>query len=263
MHTLALICLVLAGVAYCASAVRWWAGLRTAAVQTAGPRVGWLLGIGFGSLTLALIAGLMAPGSHDVAYMVLGAWAAMSALHFAFGFLTAPTRSLLALPVGCLALLLALGGVFGAGTASEASTRLIVILHSVAMSLHLGVALVAGGAGGLYLVAARQLKRATPMAFRLPPLPVLERTTEVTLVLATAALMVGIATGGAAIGDGHRINLSHPSVVIAFLSLALLAVLFALRLSGRIHRRGVALVAVQTMMLAVLSAVSLVVVVHG
>ena len=194
-------------------------------------------------------------------------WAATAALHFALGFLTAPTRVLLVLPIGCLALLLALAGTVRPGHAGEASTHLIVILHSVCMALHLAVALVAGGAGGLYLIAVRQLKRASTRAFRLPPLPLLEQVTERALIIATALLMAGLATGGAAIsgaGDGGRsVSLAHPSVVIAFVSLLLLALLLGLRLGGRINRRGVALVAVQTMVLAALSAAALQVVAHG
>lgn len=262
MHLASLICLVVAGLAYCAAAGRRWSGLAADPALPL-PGVGLLLGIGFAALTASLVTGLIAPGNHDFAYMVLGAWAATAALQFALGFLTAPTRVLLVLPVGCLALLLALAGFITPGHASEASTHLIVVIHVVCMVLHLAAALVAGGAGGLWLLAVRQLKSASPRAFRLPPLPLLEKVTERALVIATALLMAGIATGGAAIGSGHSISLSHPSVVIAFLSLALLVILFALRLSGRINRRGLALIAVQTMVMAVLSATALQVVLHG
>lgn len=262
MHLLALVCLAVCGVAYCAAAVRRWSGLG-AAPDLPLPPVGWLLGIGFAALTGALIASLLESGSHDFAYMVLGGWAATAALHFALGFLTAPTRVLLVLPIGCLALLLALAGTVRPGHAGESSTHLIVILHSVCMALHLAVALVAGGAGGLYLIAVRQLKRASARAFRLPPLPLLEKVTERALVIATALLMAGLATGGAAIGGSRSVSLAHPSVVIAFVSLLLLALLLGLRIGGRINRRGVALVAVQTMVLAALSAAALQVVTHG
>ncbi len=265
VHTFALVCLVCAGVAYCAAAVSRWLGLGAAA-GVPGPRLGWLLGVGFAALTAGLVASLLESGPHDVAYAVLGCWATAAALHFALGFLTAPTRVLLILPVGCLALLLALAGLARGGETpvGASSLRAIVILHSVCMASHLAVALVAGGAGGLYLIAVRQLKRASARAFRLPPLPLLERVCERGLVIATALLMAGLATGGAAIGHGSNpINLTHPALVIAFLSLALLVLLFALRLAGRLNRRGLALVAVQTMALAILSALALQVVAHG
>jgi hypothetical protein len=262
VHQLALFSLAIAGFAYCAAAVRRWSGL-VAEPGTSAPLVGWLLGLGFGALTVALVSSLLEGGSRDFAYAVLGGWAATAALHFALGFLAAPTRGLLVLPVGCLALLLALAGLAEPAPVSEASSRAVVILHSVCMAVHLAVALVAGGAGGLYLLAVRQLKRASPRAFRLPPLPLLERVSERALVIAMALLMAGLATGGAAITASHAIRLSHPSVVIAFVSLTLLVVMFALRLAGHVGRRGMALLAVQTMVLAALSAVGLQVVAHG
>ncbi len=263
MHLIALVCLVFAGFAYCAATLWRWRGLGAAA-ETPVPRVGWLLGVGFAALTASLVASMLESGPHDFAYAVLGGWATAAALHFALGFLTAPTRVLLILPVGCLALLLALAGLARGAVVGESSSHAIGILHSVCMASHLAVALVAGGAGGLYLVAVRQLKSASTRAFRLPPLPLLERVSERGLVIATALLMAGLATGGAAIGRGtSHINLTHPSVVIAFVSLALLVLLFGLRLAGRLNRRGLALVAVQTMVLAVLSALCLQVVPHG
>lgn len=262
MHLAALIALIIAGAAYCAAAVRRWSGLA-AAVGTVVPGVGWLLGIGFGGLTLALVASLLESGAHDFAYAVLGVWSATAALHFALGFIAGPSRVLLALPVGCLAILLAMAGLARPDAATAASAHAIVILHSVCMATHLAVALVAGGAGGLYLVEVRQLKRASPRAFRLPPLPLLEKITERSLIIATALLMAGLATGGAAIESSHAISLAHPSVVISFISLALLVTMFALRLANRIGRRGVAMVAAQTMVLAGLAAIGLQVVSHG
>ncbi len=266
MHTLALVALFIAGAAYCAAAGRRWRGLGSAA-GTVVVGVGWLLGLGYGALTVALIASLLEHGPHDFAYAVLGVWSATAALHFALGFLAGPTRVLLVLPIGCLAILLAMAGLAEPHAVSQNSAHAIVILHSVCMATHLAVALVAGGAGGLYLVAVRQLKRASPRAFRLPALPLLEVVTERALIIATALLMAGLATGGAAIesaqAGSRAISLAHPSVVIAFLSLALLIGLFALRLTNRLGRRGLALVAVQTMVLAGLSAIGLQVVAHG
>lgn len=263
VHLIALVCLVCAGVAYCAAAVSRWLGLDRSA-ERPGPRVGWLLGIGFAALTVSLVASMMESGPHDFAYAVVGGWATAAALHFALGFLTAPTRVLLILPVGCLALLLALTGFARGEVVGAGSSRAIGILHSVCMASHLAVALVAGGAGGLYLLAVRQLKRANARAFRLPPLPLLERVSERGLVIATALLMAGLATGGAAMSHGgSTIHLSHPAVVIALVSLTLLVLLFSLRLAGRLNRRGLALVAVQTMALAMLSALALQLVPHG
>lgn len=262
VHTLALVALILAGGAYCFAALRRWRGLG-AAHGVAAPGVGWLLGIGFGALTMALVASLLEDGPHDFAYAVLGVWSATAALHFALGFLAGPTRVLLVLPIGCMAILLAMAGLARPNAVGQSSAHAIVILHSVSMATHLAVALVAGGAGGLYLIAVRQLKRASPRAFRLPPLPLLEKVTERALIIATALLMAGLATGGAAIESSHTISLAHPSVIIAFISLLLLVALFALRLANRIGRRGVALVAVQTMTLAGLSAIGLQVMAHG
>ncbi len=266
MHIIALIALVLAGGVYCLAAVRRWRGLGAApGVATVG--VGWLLGLGFGGLTLALVASLLENGPHDFAYAVLGIWSAMAALHFALGFIAGPTRVLLVLPVGCMAILLAMAGLVRPHAVEQSSAHAMVVLHSVCMATHLAVALVAGGAGGLYLLAVRQLKRASQRAFRLPALPLLELITERSLIIATALLMAGLATGGAAIASSHSISLTHPSIIIAFMNLLLLVALFALRfshrLANRIGRRGLALVAVQTMVLSAMSTIGLQVVVHA
>lgn len=262
VHIIALIALILAGAVYCGAALQRWRGLG-AAPGVATRSVGWLLGLGFGGLTVALVASLLENGAHDFAYAVLGVWSATAALHFALGFLAGPTRVLLVLPIGCMAILLAMAGLVRPHAVEQSSAQAMVILHSVCMATHLAVALVAGGAGGLYLVAVRQLKRASARAFRLPPLPLLEKVTERGLIIATALLMAGLATGGAAIASSHSISLAHPSVIIAFVNLLLLVALFSLRLANRIGRRGMALVAVQTMVLAALSTIGLQVVAHG
>ncbi len=262
VHLAALLCLVCAGLAYVAAAVRRWRGLgQLDAVPLGAP---WLLALGFASLTAALVCALLESGPHDFAYAVLGVWSAVGAVQFAAGWMTAPTRALLALPIGGAALLLAIGGlVHHGGDASHTSVRAVTVAHSVAMATHLAVALVAGGAGGLYLVAVQALKRASPRALRLPPLPLLERLTERALIITTALLMAGLALGGAAIAASGSIDLGHPSIVLALVNLLLLVLAFGLRLSGRLGRRGLALAAVQTMVIAALVAIGLQVFPHG
>src|SRR5204862_209152 len=82
---------------------------------------------------------------------------------------------------------------------------------------------------GMYLTAVRQLKSPSPRTLRLPSLPLLERLTERSLVVATALLMGGLATGGAAMQLSRSISLAQPSIILALMTMALLVLVLALR----------------------------------
>jgi ABC-type hemin transport system substrate-binding protein len=59
------------------------------------------------------------------------------------------------------------------------------------------------------------------------------------------------------------IKLAQPSIVLALITMALLVLVLALRATGRLTRRGVALGAVTAMIIAALGAISQQVVTHG
>ena len=263
MHLAALCALALAGLLSCIAAWRWWASMGLPPEERPDSGTVWQ-GAAFAALTLGLGLALFDPGHRDFAYGVLGLWAAVAGLLFAAGWLSGPTRGLLALPVGCMAILLTMAGV-ATPTPAEAGvgTRAVIIVHAACMAAHLAAALVAGGAGGLWLITARLLKSAQPRALRLPTLPLLATLTERGLIVAVALLMAGVATGGAALQLSPQVSLWHPSILLALLSCLLLVVSLALRLTDRLGRRGLAMTAVQVMVLAALGALALQVVPHG
>jgi hypothetical protein len=291
MHVLAIVLLAAAGLAYCAAAAARWRALARPAPDVDGAGLSYplklkgaapearslgdapcgapptkspWLWLGFGAHTLALVIALADPAGRDFAYVVLAVWAALAALLFARGFLSGPSRSLLALPVGAMALLVAM---LGAGTSAAPPSGpvpgAVTALHIAFMVAYLAAVLVAGAAGGLYLAAGRQLKSASPRAFALPALPVLELLSERALVLATALLLGGLATGGAAIGGAPGFRLGHPTAVLGLTAMAMMVVILALRLAGRLRGSRLASAAVAGMALGVLGFLSLEVAAHG
>jgi hypothetical protein len=261
MHFAAILLLVLAGLAYCLAG--WWRW-RVLGREGAAHRR-WPAWLGFLLLSAALVVEHVAGPQRDLAHAVLGAWAAAGAVHVAAGWAAGQAAALLLVPAGALAILAALVGVFPRPVAVEpaVSTRLVGRLHILAMALHLGAALVAGAAGGLWLVASQQLKRPSARALALPPLPRLERLCERSLVVTAALLTAGLACGGAALEGSQPVALLHPSVFAAGLNLLLLASALSLRAAGRLSRRGLALAALGIGALAVVCALGLLVVVHA
>jgi hypothetical protein len=268
MHDLALVLVALAGLLACAAAwLRWSALGRADDVPDHKPMT--LAWSAFAALTASLVLSLVEAGHRDVSYFILAIWAAVAAVLFAGRFLAAPSRGLLLLPIGAIALLLAMAGAWrlGAGTGGEVTrlggTPVIVWVHVLFMVSAMTVLTVAGAAGALCLLAARALKHDSRRGLRLPPLPQIERLTERVLVLGTAMLSAGIATGGAAIQLSTDFTLGNPTTVIGITNLGLLLFALALRAGGRLARRGLATAALYSLGLTVLGAVSLVLVQHG
>jgi hypothetical protein len=261
LHRLAIACLVLAGCAYFLGAWRRWRALGS----EGAPTPAWPAWAGFALLTAALVADHLAGPQRGFAHAVLGAWAAAAAVHQAAGGAAGQGAARLLRPAGALPRLAARTGRFPRPPAdpAEVSTRLVSHLHMVTMALYLGAALLAGAVGGLWLLAASQLKHPSPRALALPPLPRLERLCERALVATTALLTAGLACGGAALEGAHGVALLHPSVFVAGLNLVLLASALALRAGGRLSRRGLAWAALHSCLLAVLCAVGLAVIPHG
>ncbi len=263
MHTAAVILVALAGICYCAAAlVRW----RQMAVSDDRRLSHVVLYIGLALHSISLIISILDTEEQGFAYGVLAVWAAVAGLFFASRYLASPSRTILVLPVGGMALLVAMSSLIDPPAASgmkPGEMGWITQVHIGFMALHLAVMLVAGSAGGMYLVAARQLKSPSPRALRLPSLPVLEKLTERGLVIATALLLGGLATGGAAMQLTRSVNLAQPSIILALLTMALLIIALALRATTHLNRRGIAMAAVAAMLIAALGSFSQLVVTHG
>lgn len=262
MHLTAIILVAAAGICYVVAALLRWRQMGVSDERTSAHLIPLWLGLALHSVSLVL--SLMNPGQRDFAYGVLAVWAAVAGLFFVSRYLASPSRTILVLPVGGMALLVAMAELASPDTTPGGeATSWITRVHVAFMALHLAVMLLSGAAGGMYLTAVRQLKSPSPRALRLPSLPLLERLTERSLVIATALLMGGLATGGAAMQLKRSISLAQPSIVLALMTMALLVLVLALRSTGRLNRRGVALGAVGAMLIAALGAVSQLVVTHG
>ncbi len=261
MHGITLVFLALAGACFIAAALQRWRNLRTGESQ----RLNWLMVLGFAALSAGLCTSMAEERARDFSFGILGVWSAVAGTLFTAGWLSGPTRGLLALPVGCLTILLAMLGLARNAPTEESGTgtHLVTLVHAACMAGHLAAALVAGGAGGLYLLAVRSLKQTPVLGLRLPSLPLLETLIERTLVISAGLLMAGLAAGGAAIQVSKGVSLWHPAVLLALVALILLTVTLGLRVSGRLNRRGLALAAVQTMLLSALATLSLQVLAHG
>jgi hypothetical protein len=262
VHYLSIVLVALAGCCFCAAAaLRWRLMGRVDAPQ---PKHIWPMWMGMTLLTASLVLSLCDQAEADYSYGVLGVWAGVASLLFVSRYLAVPSRGVLALPIGGMALLVAMAGLAGPGAHAPApGGHWISKVHALFMALQLAAIVLSGAAGGLYLVAARQLKSPTVRALRLPSLPLLERLTERSLVVATALLLVGLATGGAALQLARSISLAHPTILLSLATMAVLVATLALKAAGSINRRGVAVAAVAAMALAALGAVSQLVSTHG
>jgi hypothetical protein len=122
---------------------------------------------------------------------------------------------------------------------------------------------VSAGSGLLYLLAVRSLKEGAARALRLPALPNLDRVCERSLVIATGLLLGGLATGGVAMRTSETFRLTHPAAVLALIDMGVLVVALALRTTGHLGRRSMALTALVTAILLGLATASFIALRHG
>lgn len=250
-----------AGLGYLLAARIQWRRLREATDAADDGRWWW---IAFAAQSAALAVSLLDPGHRAFAYGALAAWAGVAAVLFAGRFLNAPSRLLFALPLGAVALLIAVAGTASLGAPPEDGTgSWISRVHIGFMAANLAAIVVAGAAGGLYVLAAARLKSADPRATRLPTLPVLERLIERGLIWGTALLIGGLATGGAAMRVSQTFRLVHPTALLGLAGFVLLVTVLALHRTHRLSRRSLALAAVACLAVAVLGTLSQIVIAHG
>jgi hypothetical protein len=260
MLTVALVCLAAAGVAFLWAAVQRW---RHLADRSQEQRPGWSIHVGMLLLTACLLIALSTPLPGRFTLPVLGSWAGVASLLFLSRFLTAPSISLLVLPVGATMLPVAmLGGLFGFET-QAGSDHPITLVHVVVMSAYLAGMLVTGAASGLYLVASRQLKAATNRALRLPSLPGLYAVSYRGLVITAAFLLAGISVGGVAWGTGGWQVLLMPAPLLSIISMLTMSLVLGLLAAGLLSRRGLALCNLALTVIAMITTMTLVLWPHG
>lgn len=262
MHQLTILLVACAGLAYCASALQRWRLIGRSGEATSSRISALWLGFAVHSAALAL-AFCTQPQDRDLLYAILGVWAGVASLVFATRYIAGPSRGLLALPVGCMALLIAMTSLAGGEQIRQQGSGWIGIVHGGFMAAYLAAILVAGAIAGLYVIAARQLRSASVRALKLPELPTLERLTERSLIVATALLMGGVATGGAAMEHARGFSLAHPTTLIALVSLGIMVLVLASHAAGRFSRRAFAIATIGCMALGASSLLSLLVNAHG
>lgn len=261
IHFLAIGLTGLAGLGYLHAAWSQWQRLRDAAMPAGGDGRWWTA---FAMQSAALLVCLLDDGHRSFAYGALAAWAGVAAVMFAGRFLNAPTRLLLALPLGAVALLIAVAGTASLGAPPEdGAGTWISRVHAGFMAAHLAAVLVAGAAGSLYLIAAARLKSADPRATRLPALPVLERLLERGMVWGAALLIGGLALGGAAIRVSQTFQLLHPTALLGLVEVCLLVAVLAMHRARYLSRRALAMGALACLVIALVGTISLVVLAHG
>ncbi len=270
MHLLAVCLVALAGTFYCLAAWQGWRSTASPASAAGSLEAGGLepqrrpplLWLGFSAHTLALVSALFDPRQGAFLDVMIGMWAATAALAFAARVRSPGGRTLLALPLGCAALLVAVVALVRPEQPVYVGGA-ITVLHAACMAGYVAGVLVAGSSGVLYLVASRQLKHATPRAFRLPALPTLDSLTERSLILATALLMAGVATGGVVMQRVPGSSLAEPTIAIALLNLVVLVAVLAARLVHRLGQRALAAAAVLCLLLGLAELVSLLATPHA
>jgi len=261
MHLTAVILVALAGACYCLAALLRWRLLRGPDTTTGYL---WPLWVGMVLHTVALVISLSEGHHLDFSYGVLGVWAAVASISFVSRFLHTPSRWLLVLPLGGMALLIAMAGLMAKPEPPPTSGMpLIVLIHILFMTAHLAAALVAGASAALYVLAVRQLKAAKIGALRLPNLPQLDQLFERTLVVSTALLLGGLATGGGAMQISRTFNLMHPAALLSLANMGLLVLALGLRLAQQGGRRGIALTAIASAVITAIATLALLVDRHG
>lgn len=261
MHLTAVVLIAFAGLCYCLVAGRRWLRLRL--VQDVAGR-SWLVWIGMVLHSAGLALSLIDAEHPDFAHAVLGSWAALASLLFLSRFLASPNRWLLVLPVGGMVLLLAMAGLaVRPRDPSAAHMPAIVVIHILFMTGQIAASLLAGASAFVYLLAVKQLKAAHAAAFTLPNLPRLDHLFERSLVLATALLIGGLATGGAAMRLAGTFSLVHPAALLSLANMGLLVLAWSLRLANRLGRRALAMAAIASLAVAAIATVSLIVNRHG
>ena len=261
MHLTAVVLIALGGLCYCLVALRRLFVLRL--VNNVAERP-WLVWIGMALHSVGLVVSLIDHEHPDFAHAVLGSWAALASLLFLTRFLASPSRGLLVLPVGGMVLLLAVAGLaVKPRDPVDGHTSVIVVVHILFMTFQLAAAVLAGASAFVYLLAVKQLKAAQAGTFTLPNLSKLDHLFERSLVLSTALLIGGLATGGAAMRVSGTFSLAHPASVLSLINMGVLILSFSLRLAGRLGRRGLAVSALASMAIAAIATASLIVNRHG
>lgn len=263
MSEIKVILLALAGICYICAAIVRWRGL--ARDQQAPRPIALLLG-GLLAHVLATAMSFAVGGGGDFTFAALGSLLAALAMLVGTRFLSVHSPGLLLLPVGIMAVLVALFALVDSSRfGREADQRsLVFYVHIIFMSANLAAGLLASAAAGMFLVVSRQLKAASQRALRLPQLPPLAILCQRSLLLALAMLVGGMVSGAVAIDPESGFTALHPTVLLAVVTMIVIAILLFVHASERISHRSLCWGAMLTLILEALIVVSVMAVpAHG
>ena len=182
----------IAGLCYVLAAILRWRGLSHSATKNKRP---WaLLGAGLLAHISATVISFAILGGADFAYSALGSLFAALAMLIGTRFLSVNSPGLLLLPVGIMALLVAIFGIIDSSHLGRSMDErsLVFYIHIIFMSANLAAVLLASAAAGMYLVVSQQLKTASERALQLPQLPPLGLLCERSLLVALALQIGGM-----------------------------------------------------------------------
>ncbi len=259
MYISAVILLGVAGTLFCLAAVVYWRRIAHSK-ETFDKKSMAIVGAGMVALTIALILSLWDHTQRDFTFAVISLWSAAAALLFVKRFLSMPSRSLLVLPVGAMAFMIAVVSVMHLPDAPPPDYEhpsMVIMIHVLFMVIYFAANLISASAGLLYFIADRQLKRASERAFKLPSLPSLRRVTVVGLVVSCAMLLAGLATGAAAATEVEGFDYAHPIVPISIFSMVLLMALLFFDVKQRLNQKALSIAAMLILLLTIISVVSL------
>ena len=170
----------------------------------------------------------------------MGSLLAALAMLIGTRFLSVNSPGLLLLPVGVMALLVAIFAMIDSSNLGRSMDQrsLVFYIHIIFMSANLAAALLAAAAAGMYLVVSRQLKAASERALRLPQLPPLGRLCERSLLVALTMLIGGMVSGAVAIGPESSFSALHPTILVGWSAMGIMTLLLILRASKRLTYRG-------------------------
>lgn len=227
----------LAGLCYVIAAIVRWRGL---ARDQRSPRPWTLLSLGLIAHLAATATSFIHAGGADFAYACLGSLLAALAMLIGTRFLSVNSPGLLLLPVGLMAILVTIFALIDRSHLGRSMDQrsLVFYVHIIFMSANLAAVLLASAAAGMYLVVSRQLKAASQRALRLPQLPPLGALCERSLLVALAMQIGGMVSGAVAIGPESSFTLAHPTIILAWVAIALITSLLLLRALKRLSYPG-------------------------
>lgn len=226
------------GLCYIIAAIVRWRGLSQSTTKNKRP---WaLLGTGLAAHICATVISFVISGGADFAYNALGSLFAALAMLIGTRFLSINSPGLLLLPVGIMALLVAIFGIIDSSNLGRSMDKRswVFFIHIIFMSLNLAAVLLASAAAGMYLVVSKQLKKAPERALNLPQLPPLGILCERSLLVALAMQIGGMVSGAVAIGPDSTFTASHPTIVVGWLVMLVMALILILRALKRLSYRG-------------------------